>query len=110
MPDLVAAAMDFRDDVGPAFGGPAWHEERRRDAIAIEEVQDERHTDLGAIGALRHHAEPGEGGGVARAPGRLGGGVEGGARGGPLPGGACYRWSHGWTRPVSVCSPPSPRE
>src|SRR5215470_19431044 len=52
MPDLVAAAVYFGHDVGPPLGRPARHEERRRDAVSLEEVQDERHAHFRPVGAL----------------------------------------------------------
>src|SRR5438034_6776760 len=94
MPDLVAVAVDLRHDVRPPLGRPARHEERGRDPIAVEKVQDERHTDFRAVGALRHDAEPVDVGGIARDPRGLRIEVEGQACRGAYAGRPGDRSSH----------------
>src|SRR5262245_13333109 len=93
--DLVATAVDFGHHVGPALGGPAGNEERRSEAIALEEIEDHGDADLGAVCPLGHDADPVDVGGIARDPGRLGVEVEGQAHGGSHPGGPGYWRSHG---------------
>ena len=80
--DLVAAPVDLGDHVRVALGGPPGDEEGGRDPVPVEEVEDQGHADLRAVGALGQDGEPVRVGGIARDPGRLGVQVEGEAHGG----------------------------
>ena len=71
MTDLVPATVDLGHHVWPALRRPPGNEERRLHLVPVEEVQDQRHAHLGAIRALRHHAEPFDVRRVARDPRRL---------------------------------------
>jgi hypothetical protein len=57
--DLVAATMDVRHDVRPPFGRPARNEPGGGEVVLVEEVQQEGHADLRAVGALRHDGDAG---------------------------------------------------
>src|SRR5205085_4219408 len=54
---LVAAPMDLGHHVGPPLGRPPRDEERRRDPVSVEEVEDQRHADLRSVGALGRSEE-----------------------------------------------------
>ena len=56
MRDLVACAVDREDRVGMSVGVEAGDEERRRELLAGEELEDRRHGDLRRERALREHA------------------------------------------------------
>src|SRR5262249_26685464 len=56
--DLVATAVDLGHHAGPALGGPAGNEERRREVIALKEIEDQGDADLGAVCPLGHDADP----------------------------------------------------
>jgi hypothetical protein len=82
---LVASGDDLLDSFRVVLGDAAGHEERRRHLVAGEQVEDQRHSNLGAVDALREDARPP---GVLRVvgdPDLLGVEVEGEREGGSRP-------------------------
>ena len=92
--DLVATPVDLGDRRGMALGCPARDEERGREPVGVEEVQDQRHADLGPIGALGEDADPVDVLWIARDPCRLGVEIEGHAHRGPDTAGPSDRRLH----------------
>src|SRR5206468_9759057 len=64
--DLVAGLEDRRDRLRIAVGGPAGYEERRRERVLAQQVEDPRDADERAVRLVRHDAE------VARVEAALG--------------------------------------
>ena len=93
--DLVAAPVDLGDRRRVALGRPPRDEEGRGEAVPVQEVQDQRHADLGSIGALGEDADPVDVLRIARDPRRLGVEVEGQAHRGPNAAGPSDRRLHG---------------
>jgi hypothetical protein len=54
---LVAATNHLLQDIGMALGGEAGNEERRRDVVLLQEIEDARHADIWPVGRLRLEGE-----------------------------------------------------
>ena len=70
--DLMARGDDVAHPVGVHLGDTAGHEERRRQAAAVEQAKQLGHTDVGAVGAHREQPRLRRGVRVARQPHLLG--------------------------------------